>query len=123
MKSAVSLMNGKTCRGLRSVTTRRPQKGGRGTGLSVAICGALAAAPRIVSPYFFSDSRGVVCALARWRCSVPDGVQVPAGDGVHHVQAVEGVLAVEQGAAVEVGQVVLGVVAGERRAAQQDRRR
>ena len=43
-----------------------------------------------------------------------------AGDGVHHVEAVEGVFAVEERALVEVGEVVLGVVAGEGGAAEED---
>ena len=113
-------MYGKTCRGEMSVTTRRPQNGGSGTGLSVRDLGSTSAASsalrlhrRLAQPLAL---RGALALLGRRSPSI-----LPPAIASIMCRPVERVLAVEQRALVERRQVVLGVVARQRRAAEQHR--
>ena len=88
------------------------ERAGRSTG-SASLAAGLAKRPRSSTVESIgtrpqSGSSSVVAALDR-------------ADAVHHVEALEGVLAVEEPALVDLAQVALDVDAGERGAAEQHR--
>ena len=102
------------------LTTFDPRNGGTNTSLSVSTSGERA-----------GMVDGSTTTFSRLGMSRPPGARPQSGsssplrlssfEAVHHVEALEGVLAVEQPALVDLAQVALDVGAGQRGAAQHHR--